>query len=254
MTEKEYCIQNEDKRLYGFLYLPDAGVRNGEEKLPLIISSHGFNGSYIRNRDYAERMTGLGFAFYCFDFYGGSLESLSGGSMTEMSVLTEAGDLEAVLRHFRQEDLFDSERIWLWGNSQGGYVSTYLAGKYPDWVRGLILLYPAYVIQDIVRDFASSFPAKSDSINHWDARVGRIYVEDAMTVDIYAMMERFSGKVLIVHGDKDDMVPVRYSREAAKFFPDVRLHILQGAGHGFEGDYREKMKDLAEEFLQADSW
>ena len=104
MREQEYCIANGDKNLYGVLYLPD---ETAEPRYPLVISSHGFGGSYVRNRDYAERITGHGFAFYCFDFYGGSEDSKSGGSMKGMSVLTEAGDLEAVFNHLRMQEMID---------------------------------------------------------------------------------------------------------------------------------------------------
>ena len=246
MREQEYCIANGEKNLYGVLYLPDGTV---EGKLPLVISSHGFGGSYVRNRDYAERMTGHGFAFYCYDFYGGSDDSRSGGTMKEMSVLTEAGDLEAVFHHLRRQEMVDEDRIFLWGNSQGGYVSTYVAGKYPDQVRGLVLLYPAYVIQDIARDYAAGHDSLPEIVNHWDSKVGKTYIEDALSVNIYALMEKFPRKVLIVHGDQDELVPIRYSREAVKFFPDAELHVLPGSGHGFEGPYRDKMKEYAEKYL-----
>lgn len=249
MREQEYCIANGEKNLYGVLYLPDEAV---EGKLPLVISSHGFGGSYVRNRDYAERMTGHGFAFYCYDFYGGSEDSRSGGTMKEMSVLTEAGDLEAVFLHLRMQEMIDEDRIFLWGNSQGGYVSTYVAGKYPDQVRGLVLLYPAYVIQDIAKDYAAGRDFLPEIVDHWDTRVGRIYIEDALSVDIYDMMEKYSRKVLIVHGDQDELVPIRYSREAVKYFHDADLHVLHGSGHGFEGEYRERMKELAEDYLLAE--
>lgn len=249
MREQEYCIANGDKNLYGVLYLPD---ETAEPRYPLVISSHGFGGSYVRNRDYAERITGHGFAFYCFDFYGGSEDSKSGGSMKEMSVLTEAGDLEAVFNHLRMQEMIDENRIWLWGNSQGGYVSTYVAGKYPDKIRGLVLLYPAYVIQDIAKNYSDSHKSLPEIVDHWETKVGRIYIEDALSVDIYAMMERFPRKVLIVHGDQDELVPIRYSREAVKFFPDAELHVLAGSGHGFEGAYRDKMKELAEKYLLED--
>ena len=251
MREKEYRIQNGSVSLYGVLYLSDEAdnASSKDKKYPLIISSHGFNGSYIRNRDYAERMTGQGFAFYSYDFYGGSEDSRSGGSLTEMSVLTEAGDLEAVLCHMRAQAMVDPDRIFLWGNSQGGYVSTYIAGKYPDWVRGLILLYPAYVIPEIAREIAGSFSSMPKVLDHWDTRVGRIYVEDALAVDIYGQMEKYPGKVLIVHGDKDELVPIRCSEEAVKHFPNVEFYIQEGSGHGFEGPYRQRMKELAEKYV-----
>ena len=47
----------------------------------------------------------------------------SDGKTTEMSVLTETKDLEAVIEYVRNLSYTDSEKILLMGCSQGGFVS-----------------------------------------------------------------------------------------------------------------------------------
>ena len=64
------------------------------------------------------------------------------------------------------------------------------------------------------------------------------------------ILETYPGQVLIVHGDQDEMVPLHYSERALKHFPDASLYVMKGAGHGFEGEDRETMKELALAFLQ----
>ena len=51
-------------------------------------------------RQYAKAMAEMGYVSYCFDFCGGCvIKGKSDGSTTEMSVLTEVKDLEAVIRY-----------------------------------------------------------------------------------------------------------------------------------------------------------
>ena len=254
ITKTTVIVPYGQKRLYGLLFMPDSeentGKVEGKRPFPLVIGCHGFNGSYSSKLDYAQFLAEHGMAFYSFDFYGGSNTSMSGGTMEEMSVLTEAEDLLAVIRYFRKDPHFDPDRIVLWGHSQGGYVASCVAGTHPDWIRALILLYPAYVIQDHVRDIQRELGGFPERYRQWDCTLGKIYGEDAISHDIYQILETYPGQVLIVHGDRDDMVPIRYSERALKHFPHARLHVMEGAGHGFEGEDREIMKELALAFLK----
>ena len=246
ITEKTVIVPHGQKKFYGLLFMPDSAVR----PVPLVIGCHGFNGSYSSKLDYARFLAEQGIAFYGFDFYGGSNTSMSGGTMEEMSVLTEADDLLAVIRYFRKDPHFDPDRIVLWGHSQGGYVDSYIAGMYPGWIRALILLYPAYVIQDHAREIRRNLGEFPEHYRQWDCVLGKIYGEDALSHEIYQILETYPGQVLIVHGDQDDMVPIRYSERALKHFPHARWHVMKGAGHGFEGEDRETMKELALSFLE----
>lgn len=260
MIEKmTVIVPNGNKELYGLLTLPGSEEGCGktgesgdtaQRALPLVIGCHGFDGSYTSKLDYAKFLAEHGIAFYGFDFYGGSNASMSGGTMEEMSVLTEAEDLLAVIRYFRKDPRFDPERIVLWGHSQGGYVASYVAGARPDWIKAMILLYPAYVIQDHVRDIQQECGGIPDRYSQWDCDLGRIYGEDALSHDIYQVLEAYPNQVLIVHGDQDEMVPLPYSERALKHFPDASLYVMRRAGHGFEGEDRETMKRLALTFLE----
>ena len=123
--------------------------------LPLVILSHGLGSDHRIMEPYAESFAENGFAAFVFDYIGGSEESMSDGSMTEMSVLTEAEDLSCILERFRRDSLFSADEIFLFGGSQGGFISAYAAGKHPDEIAGLVLLYPAFNLQDICRALVS---------------------------------------------------------------------------------------------------
>jgi len=231
-------------QLYGQLqYNAEGGPQ------PLVILSHGFGGNHQGNKDYADCFFAHGFATFNLDFCGGGWGSKSDGTMMEMSVLTEAEDLNAVIDHFRDDPRFS--RIYLWGASQGGFVSSYVAAQRPEDVAALVIEFPAYVLQDDSRAKAApdgSFPEK-DSLLF--SAVGRKYNEDAVSFDIYDMLPGYAGDVLILHGDRDGLVPLRYSQRAAETFPHAELIVMQGQNHGFMGQARTEAMEKEAAFLLA---
>ncbi len=240
----EYRIPASLGDLYGLLQMP------GEEgPVPLLINCHGFGGSCIGALDYAEYFAAGGYAVFSLDFCGGGLFTRSAGSMTEMSVLTEAKDLNAVIDYFMDDPRFSG--FFLRGESQGGFVASYVAAQRPADIAGIILEYPAYVLQDDARRRQlpdGSFPETSTLLG---MRIGRIYSEDVTSFDIYEHMAAYDGPVLILHGDKDRLVPMSYSERAVKAFPDAELIVMPGQGHGFMGKGRENAKEYELAFMNA---
>lgn len=64
------------------------------------------------------------------------------------------------------------------------------------------------------------------------AKVGRCYADDVYDIETYKQIGRYGGKVLILHGSRDSMVPISYSQKAVQTYPNAKLVVLQGAGHG----------------------
>lgn len=222
------------------LSIPDGGHRlfarfrkpRGRAPYPTVIVSHGFGSSYSYMEGYAQSLSAHGYAALTFDFVGGGVGSRSGGSTTQMSVLTEARDLNAVMDAMLRRSDVDSSRLYLMGASQGGFVSTYVAAHRPKDVRALVNFYPAYVIQDDARKRGNGDQA--DSV--MGVPIGPIYGRDALSFDIYREMPKYTGDVLIIHGTADPIVPISYSERAARTFPHARLIRIPGAGHGFSGE------------------
>jgi len=85
-------INHHGKEIYGVSYVP-----NIDKKYPIVIFSHGFNGT---NRDfsmYGQYLAEKGIGSYCFDFCGGSVNSKSSLKTTEMTIFSEKEDLSAVI-------------------------------------------------------------------------------------------------------------------------------------------------------------
>lgn len=107
--------ERDGQRIYGVLYVP----QGAGDRMPALLCSHGFGGSWRSCAQYAEAMAARGYVVYCFDFCGGSPGSRSDGTTLEMSVFTEQADLEAVLAMAQGLDFVDPDRIFLRWTSQG---------------------------------------------------------------------------------------------------------------------------------------
>ena len=233
-------------RIYGILRFPASAA-----PCPLIILSHGFGGTHQGVDDYACFFVEHGFAAFNFDFCGGSPDSRSEGSMLDMTVLTEADDLATILSHFSADSRFT--HIFLWGGSQGGFISAYTAAAYPKLVHGMVLEFPAIVLQDDARsrmDASESFPPTSKVMNH---TISRKFNETAISFDLYDMLPNYSGNVLMLHGDEDNIVPLSYSQRALEAFPSASLVVLPGQKHGFIGQARTHAMQLETDFFQRES-
>ena len=241
---EELSLDRDGMKIYGKLYFP-AGLQDP----PLVILSHGFGGSYRNTEEYAEYFAANGIAAYAFDFIGGGSGSKSDGNTTEMSVLTEAADLDCVLNYFKNHSGINPKHIFLFGESQGGFVSTYVAGTRPEDVAGLVVLYPAYVLQDNSRESNPDPRNGPETSNLMGVRIGRIYDVDAQSFDIYELMENYGGKVLIIHGTSDSIAPISYSERAVGTFSNAQLVKIDGAGHGFYGNTVDQASQLAESFI-----
>ena len=134
IRRRTFSCMRGDLTICGTEYRP-----NGE-KLPIAIVCHGFMANQQTVRQYARVLAKIGYCAYCFDFCGGSVPPLgrSDGATTDMSVLTEVQDVEAVIR-YAQSLPYTSNTLLLMGCSQGGMVSALTAAKHPDAVDRLVL-------------------------------------------------------------------------------------------------------------------
>ena len=225
--EQELIFTKENGyKIAGKVFRPDDSGR----KYPTAIFSHGFGSNYRELEHHGAVICGRQMNCVFFDYCGGGPDTLSDGTMHEMTVLTEADDLFAVVSAVRELDYVDPEQIYLIGESMGGFVSAYVAAKIPDVVKGLVLWYPAFIIPEDARaryeagkTTALGFPISPD------------YNKAAMGIDIYNLISNYKNPVKIIHGDEDTIVPLRYSEEALKYYEDVSLMVIKGAGHGFDG-------------------
>lgn len=225
-------------------------------KLIPVILSHGFSADLSHMMPYGRYLAEHGYRAFVYDFCGGGYHTVSDGSFHEdMTPLTEVDDLLAVIHYVQHRDDTDSEKLILMGNSMGGFVSALAAARMKESIKALILFYPAFCIpddarnghvQDLVFD-PHHIPAH---IGHGEKMVSGKFAESVMKMDIWQEISPYRGPVLIVHGDRDEMVSPSYSRKAEQVYADCELHYLSGAPHGFKEEYFTKACTYLLPFLQ----
>jgi len=252
---REMEFLRDGKKIYGRLHLPlDTSPI---DRYPLVILCHGLGADMSETEPYAEKFAAHGIAGFAFDFIGGGPEIRSDGEMTEMSVLTEAADLQVVIDQLSRQPLIDKHHIFLMGQSQGGYVATHVAAESihaDNMIRGLIACYPAYGLEkDAMRrsEQAGEIPEQEQI---FDCTIGRIYTEDALKMDIYDEMRCYPGEVLLMHGTDDVLVPIAGSEEALACFPHASLIPVEGAGHGFFDADEEFCAEQVIRFVREHKW
>ena len=112
------------------------------------------------------------------------------------------------------------------------------------------MLYPAFNLQDICRGLVSDAGEIPDSAVIGEHTVGGIYIRDMLGFDIYEVLRQYPGPVLLFHGTADPYVPLAYTQRAARVLADARTIIIEGAGHGFNGEDRERAARESAAFMQ----
>ena len=237
-VEREgFSCERDGLTIKGTVFLP-----KGKTDCPIAVISHGFMANQMFSQIHAQNLAKMGYAAFCFDFCGGALVGSSDGDSTDMSVLTEAEDLKAVIEFAKEQSYTDENELVLLGCSQGGFVSAIVAAEMKEEVDALILLYPALCIPDDARSGEMMF-AKFDPQNvpetFWcgPMKLGRQYVTDVIEMDPYEIINQYTGKVLIIHGNQDETVDISYALRAVETYSqagaDVEMKIIDEGGHMF---------------------
>lgn len=245
---EEKCCERAHRNIYGKLYIP----QDVSGRAPAVIFSHGYGATWETGVPYAKALAAKGYYVYCFDFCGGGDYSKSEGSPRDMSVLTEKKDLEAAFAMVREIPGVDPGFIYLMGASQGGLVSAMVCSEHAEEVRGMILLYPAFCLQDIVHKLFHDVSGIPEQYAYLPIlNVGAAYAKDVWDYDVYAHMD-YRNRVLILHGSGDTIVDISYSKKALERYPNAKLKVIEGADHGFRGREVEKAMAYIYEYLDKD--
>lgn len=236
-AEELHCVYD-DTDIFGTLYTP----LDGRDIHPAVILSHGYNCIGGDMADIAASLAENGVMAYTFDYCGGSTRSLSSGDSVDMSIETEQDNLRHVIDMISAMDSADSMRLYLYGESQGGFVAALTGAEMPDRLAGMFLVYPAFCIAD--QWLAMNPDDMKEPFNFMgDMKLSKKFYDGVPRYDVYEHVGAFTKPVMIYHGDQDPVVDVAYAKRIAKAFPDCTLTIVEGAGHGFNEKDRAIVRD-----------
>lgn len=241
----EYTVSYDDITLYGRMYEP-SGLSG---KYPAVIMSHGFNGHYTDFPAECERLAQRGYLAYAFDFCGAQNGGKSTGrTAQDYTPFTMKEDLRAVVNDLMKNPDVDPTQIFLWGGSQGGFVTSLVASDadMKDKIAAVALYFPALNIPDDWRDK----PIQDTPLMGYS--IGAKFIESIRELDPFEVIGAYEGDVCIVWGDQDALVARKYIDGAMEAYGErAELTVLPGAGHGFGGADLTKAIDTVLSFLEA---
>ena len=201
LDHRELEIETDDgERLHGW-WVPARTDRIGH-----LLVCHGNGGNVGGRVRLVELLAGVGFDVLLFDYRG---YGRSTGKPDEEGTYRDA---RAALRALQQE-VGDAPVIYL-GESLGGAVALQLALESPP--AGLVLQSTFTSVRDMAREHYSLLPT-------------------ALVPDAYASKERIarlSAPLLVVHGERDEVVPVEHGRALFEAAPEPKeLELIPDVGH-----------------------
>lgn len=235
---QEYAVRGPEGGLAFEITLPD-GFDTTTGQCPMVILMHGI----FSSKDYgpmpqlARGLAETGIASIRFDFDG---HGRSEGRKQDMTIEKELADARAIWNYVQNLPYVSS--VGLLGHSQGGVVASMTAGRLAteDGANpaGLVLLAPGSVIKEACQGgkfFNARFDPKDPPkhIRCWGMyKLGREYLVTTQQLDIYGTAASYAGPVLLLHGDRDGIVPMWCSERFLQTYGDhATLQVVEGENH-----------------------
>lgn len=242
---EEFYIDCDGIKLHAKLDKPE-----GFDKGPLCVLIHGFTGHMEEDHIIAaqEAFNESGLAVLRVEMYG---HGKSGGEFRKHTLYKWVTNALAAVEYAKGLDFVTD--LYLSGHSQGGLLTMLVGGMRPDDFKAIIPLSPAWMIPGGAREgtlLGTDFdPLHIPEVLHgWDLDLDGDYVRVAQTIHVEDEIERYTGPVLVVHGDADETVPYSYGVKAAELYKDAVLSTVKGADHCFNG-HMQDLKDAIKAFF-----
>ena len=117
-----------------------------------------------------------------------------------------------------------------------GVVSALVSSKHNSDIKGLILLYPALSLPDVMREWYGSLDRIPDTVRLNDSiDVGKKYFMDIWNLYPFEEIKSDTKEVLILHGTDDSLVSTDVCKRADSIYTNSEFYEIVGAGHGFSG-------------------
>ncbi len=204
-----------DLRLHAW-FIP-AGV----EPAPAVLALHGWGGNAAHMLPLAPALHEAGLHVMVMDARNHGLSEHD--TFTSMPRFAE--DLRVAVDHLRSRD--DVTSVGVIGHSVGAAAAIYAAADGADVDAVVAVSSFAHPGELMERNFTLPKPVTWTLLRIIEAMIGHRYGEIAPRSRIGDV----SVPLMLVHGDRDEVVPVGDSVELHELLPDSELLIVEGGGH-----------------------
>ena len=252
MEEKVFFDHPLGMKLCGIISNPSEN-----KQTPIIIFAHGFT-SHKNSKSYTKILDNLYLAnisTFRIDLFG---HGESGGDFSEITITKGKNSILAAIKYLKANGY---STIGLLGSSFGGIFGIMassetndlfcLALKSPvsDWLE---IAFPKQdgVLEKWKKDGFINYESEESS-----SRLKYEIVEDAKNNIAFDVALKIRIPTLIVHGNKDDVVPYEDSVKLSKLMPNAVLHTVNGSNHHYSlsAKHFEEMSQALSDFLISES-
>ncbi len=254
--EGKFTLEGSRGKLSAILRLPDD--RREGARYPIAVLCHGFGADKGEHggmfAEFADALARRGVASVRFDFNG---HGESEGRMRDMTVPNEIEDAKRVVA-WAASRKWSNGKVSILGHSQGGVVAAMTAGELGEAISRVVLLAPACVLKDDVRN-GCTFGSRYDPKNPPEfvklpggREIGREFIKSAYDLPIFETARKFKGPVCLIHGTGDPIAKTRHVQEFHKDYARSELHLMDGDDHGLSRTFGE-VREIAAEFISRDA-
>ena len=227
---KDFFIDSDGIRLHAKLDMAE-----GKKRGPLCILFHGLFGNMEETHLVAAQkaMNEAGVAVLRVELYG---HGKSDGEFKDHTLFKWVTNAVSVVNYVKTLDFVTD--LYVCGHSQGGLLTMLVGGMFPDLIKAIIPLSPAWMIPDAARDgslFGFSFDPEHipEQFEESGVVLSGDYVRVAQMIHPEDQIDRYTGKVLLIQGDEDDARVVLYAEKARALYKNAKLVPIHGDDHNF---------------------
>ena len=239
-TTETVSIDNDGRKVPAVVTLPV-----GEGPFPAVVINHGHGGNKDENTGFpgiAKALAEAGIASIRMDFpgCGDSTEPFTANTLTNMK-----SDSNASLAYLLANYPIDETKLGILGYSMGGRLSLeIISDENNPYIAAALLSAAANpgeeciagVIGDTTLEEAKAAAAAGsfDYTTQYgqELSLSAQWFEDMM-VDPLANISKYTGPMLVLHGDKDDVVTDATNKLIIAAYPDAQEIIVPDADHGY---------------------
>lgn len=239
MTEEILFKNNQGQNLSGVLHIPE-----GEGPFPAVVMFTGLASFKDKphHENFRNKLAEAGIVAFAFDYTG---HGKSEGQYLDFTVSQGIQDAKNAIEYLKEQKFVDEKRIGLSGTSLGALIALALAAEMPQ-IKALVLMSPAINLAMTQGQNLDSAKLKELQEKGWldyhGYQLSFKFLQDAQKLDGISLLSKIKIPTLIIHGDKDKIVPVDMAKKLFAILAcQKEFMIAEKEGHDFRGKVAERV-------------